>query len=101
MTAMRHVGRSFAPVIKPQTAGGRAPCSFPPSFSRRSREEKRGGNRRKHGCTADSGLLLMEGVKLLGLFRETRNAVFCRMSAVRSRLFHLDILLVVFNKYLA
>lgn len=64
MTAMRHVGRSFAPVIKLQTAGGRAPCSFPPRFSRRSREEKRGGNRRKHGWTVDCGLLLMEGVKL-------------------------------------
>ena len=68
MTAMRHVGRSFAPVIKRQTAGGRAPCSFPPRFSRRSREEKRGGNRRKHGWTADCGLLLMEGVKLPMLF---------------------------------
>lgn len=53
MTAMRHVGRSFAPVIKPKTADGRAPCSFPPRFSRRSREEKRGGNRRKHGRTTD------------------------------------------------
>ena len=31
----------------------------------RSREEKRGGNRCKHGRTADCGLLLMEGVKLL------------------------------------
>ena len=50
---MRRVGRSFAPVIKMQTAGGRAPCSFPPRFSRRSREEKRGGNRRKHGRTTD------------------------------------------------
>ena len=68
MTAMRHVGRSFAPVIKRQTAGGRAPCSFPPRFSRRSREEKRDGNRRKHGWTADGGLLLMKGVKLSGAY---------------------------------
>lgn len=57
----------FTPVIKLQTAGGRAPCSFPSRFSRRSREEKRGGNRCKHGRTADCGLLLMEGVNCRSL----------------------------------
>ena len=79
MTAMRHVGRSFAPVIKLQTAGGRAPCSFPPRFSRRSRKEKRDGNRCKHGWTANCGLLLMEGVKQPFLIYRKKTALLRRL----------------------